>query len=56
MLTEILALSPYVRYGHFFQFVAPAPWGHVSVCFEPAADPVALGARVLDLLRKEARP
>ena len=36
-----------VRYGNFFQFVLPTGWGHVSVCFEPAADPVALGGQVL---------
>lgn len=43
-----------IRYGHFFQFVVPAPWGHVSVCFEPGADPVALGARVLEVLARHA--
>ncbi|MEM1207503.1 MAG: hypothetical protein AAGN66_29985 [Acidobacteriota bacterium] len=40
-----------LRYGHFFQFVLPMAWGHVSVCFEPTADPVALGARVRDLVQ-----
>jgi ubiquinone/menaquinone biosynthesis C-methylase UbiE len=30
-----------VRYGNFFQFVRPTTWGHVSLCFEPGADPVA---------------
>jgi hypothetical protein len=35
-----------VRYGHFFQFVLPTQWGHVSVCIEPAADPVAIGEKI----------
>src|SRR6187399_2441551 len=35
-----------VRYGNFFQFVLPTAWGHDSVCFEPTADPVALGGQV----------
>ena len=43
-----------VRYGNFFQVVAPAPWGHVSVCLEPGADPVALGARVLAIVASHA--
>jgi hypothetical protein len=40
-----------VRYGNFFQFVLPAAWGHVSVCFEPDSDPVALGRKVMSLIR-----
>jgi len=43
-----------VRYGNFFQFVLPAPWGHVSVCFEPSADPVALGQQVACIVRRQA--
>ena len=39
-----------VRYGSFFQFVLPAPWGHVSVCIEKTADPVAVGERVKRLV------
>jgi hypothetical protein len=31
-----------VRYGHFTQLVLPLARGHVSVCFEPIADPVPL--------------
>ena len=31
-----------VRYGHFAQLVLPLERGHVSVCFEPVADPVPL--------------
>jgi hypothetical protein len=54
MLNEILELSQDVRYGNFFEFVAPAPWGHVSVCLEPGADPVALGARVLAVMARHA--
>ncbi|MEL6705548.1 MAG: hypothetical protein AAFY55_10965 [Bacteroidota bacterium] len=39
-----------VRYGHFFQFVLPQPWGHVSVCIAAEADPVELGARIRALV------
>ena len=35
-----------VRYGSFFQLVLPTDWGHVSVCIEKTADPVAIGERV----------
>lgn len=35
-----------VRYGSFFQFVLPTDWGHVSVCIEKTADPVAIGERI----------
>ena len=43
-----------VRYGSFFQFVAPARWGHVSVCIEADADPIAIGARVMSLVQAES--
>jgi len=42
-----------VRYGNFFQFVMPAPWGHVSVCIEQDADPVNLGLQVKSLVQAE---
>lgn len=41
-----------VRYGSFFQFVIPAEWGHVSVCIEKTADPVAIGEQIKRLVRK----
>jgi hypothetical protein len=31
-----------IRYGSFFEFVAPAEGGHISVGIEPHADPLAL--------------
>ena len=40
-----------VRYGNFFQFVLPTDWGHVSVCFEPTADPVVLGQKVVSVVQ-----
>jgi hypothetical protein len=40
-----------VRYGSFFQFVLPTDLGHVSVCIEKKADPVAIGERVMRLIR-----
>ncbi|MBW1674167.1 MAG: hypothetical protein JRJ45_11095 [Deltaproteobacteria bacterium] len=42
-----------VRYGNFFQFVLPAFWGHVSVCIEKSADPIAIGEKVAALLKIE---
>ena len=35
-----------IRYGNFFQFVAPIDGGHVSVAFEPDADPIERAAEV----------
>ena len=46
-----------IRYGNFFQFVLPMTWGHVSVCFEPSADPVALGKQVASAVQSaEVQP
>jgi len=42
-----------IRYGNFFQFVLPKPWGHVSVCIEKNADPVAIGLKVKSLLKED---
>lgn len=42
-----------VRYGNFFQFVLPVPWGHISVCIEKSADPIAIGLKVKSLLGNE---
>jgi hypothetical protein len=39
-----------VKYGNFFQFVLPVSWGHVSVCIEKSADPIAIGLKVRSLL------
>ena len=36
-----------VRYGNFFQFVAPIAGGHVSVAFESDADPIGHAQEVL---------
>jgi hypothetical protein len=40
-----------VRYGNFYQFVLPASWGHVSVCIETDADPIAIGSQVMSLVQ-----
>jgi len=39
-----------IRYGNFFQFVLPVAWGHVSVCIEKDADPIAIGHQVTELI------
>ncbi len=43
-----------VKYGNFFQFILPASWGHVSVCIDKSADPIALGLHVASLLGDKA--
>ena len=35
-----------IRYGNFFQFVAPIDGGHLSVAFEQDADPIEWAAEV----------
>ncbi|WP_347711036.1 hypothetical protein [Thermalbibacter longus] len=42
-----------VRYGNFYQFVAPLPGGHVSVAIEPVRDPVPVVELIRELLRGE---
>ena len=42
-----------IRYGNFFQFVLPTTWGHISVCIDKNADPVALGEKVISLLKNK---
>ncbi len=42
-----------IRYGNFFQFVLPVSWGHVSVCIEKNADPIAIGQKVKALFKNE---
>ena len=41
-----------VRYGNFFQFILPVSWGHVSVCIEKNADPIAIGQEVKAFFQK----
>lgn len=41
-----------VRYGHFFQLVIPLPDGHLSVCFEEAADPIAHVETIREIAEK----
>jgi len=41
-----------VRYGNFFQFILPEPWGHVSVCIESNADPLTIGRLVKNVVRR----
>lgn len=46
-----------IRYGNFYQFVAPRPGGHVSVAIEPVGDPVPIVELIRELLGGElARP
>jgi hypothetical protein len=43
-----------VRYGNFYQFVAPTGFGHVSVCIEADANPIEIGARVISLMQSSS--
>jgi hypothetical protein len=36
-----------IRYGNFFQFISPIEGGHVSVAFEPDAEPIGHAQEVL---------
>lgn len=40
-----------VKYGNFYQFILPQPWGHISVCIEKSADPVLIGKQVIDMIK-----
>ena len=44
-----------IRYGNFFQIVQATESGHVSVCVEPDGDPVAIAARVVEVVNEHAR-
>ncbi len=41
-----------IRYGNFFQFVAPLPGGHVSIGMEADCDPLKVVASALPVLRR----
>ena len=41
-----------IRYGHFFQYVAPIRDGHISVCIELQADPLALSNRINEVVKQ----
>jgi hypothetical protein len=40
-----------VGYGNFHQLVIPTAWGHVSIAFELAADPMRWLEKVTEVLR-----
>ncbi len=46
IISDFVQSNLIIRYGNFFQFVLPTSWGHVSVCIEKDADPVALSLKV----------
>ena len=43
-----------IRYGNFYQFVAPIEGGHVSVCIEPHANPLVLAEPILKAVNGHA--
>jgi hypothetical protein len=45
-----------VRYGSFFQLVLPAAGGHVSICIDKSADPIAIALNVQSLLNEDILP
>ena len=40
-----------VKYGNFYEFLLDATWGHVSVAIETSANPLAVGEKVLSVVR-----
>lgn len=42
-----------VRYGNFFQCIFLTSYGHVSICIEKNADPLAIGHKVKALFNNE---
>ena len=42
-----------IRYGNFYQFVAPIADGHVSVCVEPHANPLVLAEPILNVVNSQ---
>ena len=40
-----------IRYGNFYQFIAPVGTGHISICIEPYADPLRLVEPIRKVLR-----
>jgi hypothetical protein len=42
-----------VRYGRFFQLVMPLDYGHLTVCFDEAADPVAHAPNVRAICQQQ---
>lgn len=42
LFDQLFAISPDIRYGHFFQLVHPVAGGHLSVAIEPRAQPLDL--------------
>jgi hypothetical protein len=42
-----------IRYGNFYQFVAPIQKGHISICIEPNADPLQLVEPIESLLSQQ---
>ena len=43
-----------IRYGFFFQLVIPLKDGHISIAFQPQADPVTYVEQVTHILRDHA--
>ena len=41
-----------VRYGHFYQVVAPSGMGHISVSIEPHGDPLAVAGLIVEAARE----
>ena len=40
-----------IKYGNFYQFVAPTQNGHASVCIEPYANPLELAAPIQNIVQ-----
>jgi hypothetical protein len=45
-----------VGYGHFHQLVIPSPAGHVSIAFEPGANPADYLPAILGVMAHHGQP
>jgi hypothetical protein len=45
-----------ISYGNFYQFVFSKPWGHVSVCIEPLAEPISIGLEAMKVVSEHDSP
>lgn len=45
-----------IGYGHFHQLVIPSPAGHVSIAFEPGANPAGYLEAILGVMADHGRP
>lgn len=43
-----------IKYGHFYQWVAPFYTGHLSICIEKNSDPLILIHKISEMINKDS--